>query len=120
MSGVRRVSLLSDDLMFRSQLEAAVVRCGGELRPAAVGGQVGEVDAVFVDLNADSGRRLGFIATLREAQPALSIVAFCHHGEKELREAAMRVGATGCITNGALQAAAVRLCGVRVGGVRRR
>jgi DNA-binding NarL/FixJ family response regulator len=106
----RRVALVSDDLMFRSQLEAAVRRTGGEL--VSVGAQdVPEADALFVDLNRDSPHRLGMIARVREAQPEATIVAFCHHESRDVREAAMRVGASTCITNGSLQSAALRLAG---------
>ena len=112
MPPARTVALLSDDVMFRSQLGAAVKGFGGELLAIGIGEPVPDVDAVFVDLNADSPHRLGFIATLREQRPEQSIVAFCHHGEKELREMAMRVGASSCVTNGALQAVALRLAGV--------
>jgi DNA-binding NarL/FixJ family response regulator len=114
----RRVALLSDDLMFRSQLEAAVTKVGGEMA-AVTAEAVPDVDALFVDLNTDSPHRLGFIATVREQRPALNIVAFCHHGEKQLREAAMNVGASSCITNGALQAVVLRLAGVPVVGTGR-
>jgi DNA-binding NarL/FixJ family response regulator len=112
MSPARTVALLSDDLMFESQLGAAVRGAGGELLAVRIGEPVPVVDAVFVDLNRDSSHRLGFIASLREERPEQSIVAFCHHGEKELREMAMRVGASSCVTNGALQAVALRLAGV--------
>lgn len=112
MTPARRVALLTDDLMFESQLGTAIRGTGGELVRARVGEPVPAVDAVFVDLNRDTPHRLGFIASLREQQPKQSIVAFCHHGEKELREMAMRVGASSCVTNGALQAVALRLAGV--------
>jgi hypothetical protein len=100
--------------MFRSQLEAAVRGGGGELLAARVGEPVPQVKAVFVDLNADPPHRLGLIATLREERPELPIVAFCHHGEKVLREAAMHAGASRCVTNGALQSVALRLAGLPV------
>jgi len=112
MAELRRVALVSDDLMFRSQLEAAVRGGGGELVLAQVGTPVPQAQAVFVDLNADSGHRLGLIAQLREERPGLTIVAFCHHGEKELREGAMHAGASQCVTNGALQSVALRLPGM--------
>ena len=114
MPDPRRVALVSDDLMFRSQLDAAVRRTGGELVVTRTE-EIPDADALFVDLNADSPHRLGLIARVREAQPEATIVAFCHHEAKDLREAAMRVGASTCITNGALQSAAVRLAR-RVGG----
>ena len=106
----RRVALVSDDLMFRSQLEAAVRRTGGALLAARVE-DVPEADALFVDLNRDSPHRLGLIARVRESQPEATIVAFCHHEASDVREAAMRAGASSCITNGALQSAALRLAG---------
>ena len=112
MPPARTVALLSDDLMFQSQLGAAVRGVGGELLSARVGEPAPVVDAVFVDLNQDTPHRLGFIAALREQRPGQMIVAFCHHGEKELREMAMHVGANSCVTNGALQAVALRLAGV--------
>ncbi len=108
----RRVALVSDDLMFRSQLNAAVRRTGGEL-VAARSEEIVDVDALFVDLNSDSPHRLGMIARMREAHPDTPIVAFCHHEARDVREAAMNVGATSCVTNGALQSAALRLAGVR-------
>ncbi|HZS16180.1 MAG TPA: hypothetical protein VFC09_16445 [Candidatus Dormibacteraeota bacterium] len=110
MSDVRRVALVSDDLMFRSQLDAAVRRTGGELVVARTE-DIPVADALFVDLNSDSPHRLGLIARVREARPEATIVAFCHHEAKDVREAAMRVGASTCITNGALQSAAQRLAG---------
>jgi DNA-binding NarL/FixJ family response regulator len=106
----RVVALVSDDLMFRSQLDAAVRRTGGELSVTRTA-DIPEADALFVDLNADSPHRLGLIARVREAHPDATIVAFCHHEAKDVREAAMRVGASTCITNGALQSAALRLAG---------
>jgi DNA-binding NarL/FixJ family response regulator len=110
VSEQRRVALVSDDLMFRSQLDAAVRRTGGELVMARTE-DIPEADALFVDLNADSPHRLGLIARVREARADATIVAFCHHESKDVREAAMRVGASTCITNGALQSAAMRLAG---------
>jgi DNA-binding NarL/FixJ family response regulator len=115
MSEPRRVALVSDDLMFRSQLDAAVRRTGGELVMFRTE-DLPEADALFVDLNSDPPHRLGLIARVREAHPESTIVAFCHHESKDVREAAMRVGASTCITNGALQSAALRLAGRR-GGV---
>ena len=112
MSTVRRVALLSDDLIFRSQLDAAVRRTGGELFTVRAD-EIPEADALFVDLNRDSPHRLGMIARVREAHPDATIVAFCHHESKDVREAAMHVGANSCVTNGALQSAALRLAGAR-------
>jgi DNA-binding NarL/FixJ family response regulator len=114
---VRRVLLVSDDIMFTSQLKAAVEAGGGVLdtaRREAVLDSAPGADAVFVDLNSDTPHRLGLIASLRERDTELRIIAFCHHGDDETRRMAMHVGASSCITNGALQAVAMRLGGVVV------
>jgi DNA-binding NarL/FixJ family response regulator len=108
-----RVALIGDDLMFRSQLAAAVSSWGGTLVTARAG-DVPAADAVFVDLNREPEPRLGAISRLREALPETPIVAFCHHGEKLLRERAMSNGASSCVTNGAIQATALRLAGLPV------
>lgn len=112
MQKLRRVALLSDDLMFRSQLDAAVRSTGGEL-VAVRTEDIPDADALFVDLNSDPPHRLGTIARVREAHPETTIVAFCHHEAKDVREAAMHAGASSCVTNGALQSAALRLAGMR-------
>jgi hypothetical protein len=113
MTPPSRVALLGDDLMFRSQLATAVGSWGGTVLSARAG-EVPEADAVFVDLNREPEPRLGEIARLREALPGVPIVAFCHHGEKVLRERAMSSGASSCVTNGAIQATALRLAGLPV------
>ncbi|HET9052440.1 MAG TPA: hypothetical protein VFO60_12120 [Candidatus Dormibacteraeota bacterium] len=113
----RRIALVSGDLMFRSQLAAALRATHAEL--VAVDGHDvpdAEVDTAFVDLNADRPHRLGLIARLREQRPDVEIVAFCHHGESELRIQAMELGASSCVTNGALQAVALRLGGAGAAG----
>lgn len=112
MALLKRIALLSDDLLFRSQLEAALRRSGGAVLVMGAEDPVPEVEALFVDLNSDATRRLQAIAAARRELPGLRIVAFCHHAEDALRLAAMRAGATRCITNGGLQAAALRLAGI--------
>lgn len=110
------MALVSGDLMFRSQLAAALGRTGADLE-VVTGHELpdAEFDTTFVDLNADTPHRLGMIARLREQRPAMEIVAFCHHGEKDLRVQAMQLGASSCVTNGALQSVALRLAGMRAG-----
>lgn len=110
----KRLALVSGDLMFRSQLAAALRTTGAALE-AFTGHEVPdrEFDTTFVDLNADTPHRLGLIARLREAYPGMEIVCFCHHAEDELRVQAMRLGASSCITNGALRSVALRLAGKR-------
>jgi hypothetical protein len=109
------LALVSDDLMFASQLGAAMTRVGGSCA-LVIGERVPESDAVFVDLNRDPETRLALIAELRGARAGLTIVGFCHHGERELRRRALAQGATRVINNGALQAVALRLAGVDVRG----
>jgi ActR/RegA family two-component response regulator len=107
--------LVSDDLMFASQLNAAMTRVGGSCA-LVVSERIPPADAVFVDLNRDAENRLALIAELRGGQPGLTIVGFCHHGERVLRRRALDFGATRVINNGALQAAALRLAGINVHG----
>jgi DNA-binding NarL/FixJ family response regulator len=104
-------ALVSDDLMFASQLQAAMRRAGGSLA-LVVGDAVPQTDAVFVDLNRDTDRRIELISTLRGARPQVSIVGFCHHAERRLRRRALAAGATRIVNNGALQVVALRLAGV--------
>jgi DNA-binding NarL/FixJ family response regulator len=106
----RTVALVSDDLMFASQLQVAMRRVGGACA-LVVGDAVPDVDAVFVDLNTRADERLDLIARLREQRPDLSIAGFCHHGERVLRRRALAAGATRVINNGALQAVALRIDG---------
>ena len=113
MRSPRSLALVSDDLMFASQLQTAMRRVGGSCA-LVVGDTVPEVDLVFVDLNRDTEARLELIAELRAVHERLPIVGFCHHEERELRRRALAEGATRVINNGALQAVALRLSGVNV------
>lgn len=118
MGSGRSVALVSDDLMFASQLQAAMQRAGGTFA-LVVGDRVPTADAVFVDLNAEQDRRLELVATLRRDRPRAELVAFCHHGERELRRRALAAGATRVINNGALQTVALRLAGIDARSARR-
>ena len=106
-------ALVSDDLMFASQLQAAMRRARGSLA-LVVGDAVPEVATVFVDLNTDHERRISLIAALREQRPSVEIIGFCHHGERALRRRALAAGATRIVNNGALQVVALRLAGINV------
>ena len=106
-------ALVSDDLMFASQLQVAMRRAGGSLAPV-VGDAVPEADAVFVDLNTDHENRIRLIAALRQERPSIEIVGFCHHAERDLRRRALAAGATRIVNNGALQVVALRLSGINV------
>jgi DNA-binding NarL/FixJ family response regulator len=107
------VALVGDDLMFASQLQAAMSAAGGTCA-LVVGERVPASDCVFVDLNRDQEKRLELIAALRYERPQQEIVGFCHHGERALRRRALDAGATRVINNGALQSVALRLTGINV------
>jgi DNA-binding NarL/FixJ family response regulator len=109
----RSVALVGDDLMFASQLQAAMKRVRGSCA-LVVGDRVPAADCVFVDLNRDTERRLELIAELRRERPGQEIVGFCHHGERGLRRRALAAGATRVVNNGALQLVALRLAGMNV------
>ena len=114
MARKRSLALVSDDLMFASQLQGAMARVGGSCA-LVVGDTVPPVDAVFVDLNRDADSHIELIAKLRTERAALPIIGFCHHGERELRRRALAEGATRVINNGALQMVALRLSGLIAG-----
>ena len=114
MSTTQDIVLISSDLMFASRLELAVrasgfrvTRVSGDWTPTPVAG-------VFVDLNADVEDRIEAIRLLRRSVPALPIIGFCNHEEKERRKEAMAAGATQVVTNGGLQGVALRLVGAAV------
>ena len=104
------VAVVSDDLMFSSRLQASMRRAGGDA-VTVIGDDVPSVDTLFVDLNSGAEERLELITRLRRERPALEIVGFCSHGERELRRRALRHGATRVVNNGALQEVALRLSG---------
>ncbi len=108
------MALVGDDLMFASQLQAAMKSAGGSCA-LVVGDRVPAADCVFIDLNRHQEQRLELITTLRLERPAQEIVGFCHHGERALRRRALEAGATRVINNGALQVVALRLVGINVG-----
>lgn len=111
----RSVVLVGDDLMFASQLHAAMSKIGGSCA-LVVSGEIPAADCVFVDLNRQPETRLELIAELRRERPGQEIVGFCHHGERGLRRRALEAGASRVVNNGALQAVALRLVGIHVGG----
>ena len=113
----RSVALVSDDLMFASQLQAAMRRADGTLA-LVVGDAVPQAATIFVDLNNDAERRIELIRTLRGERPLAEIVGFGHHGARELRRRALSAGATRIVNNGALQAVALRLAGFSAGRTR--
>ena len=114
MAPPRSIALVSDDLMFASQLQAAMRRTGGSCA-LVVGEQVPDALVVFVDLNTRTDERIALISSLREQRPEIEIVGFCHHAARQLRRAALAAGATRMVNNGALQTVALRLSGFTAG-----
>ena len=111
MASPGAIALVSDDLMFASQLTTTMRRAGGSAA-VVVGDAVPAVDTVFVDLNAAIEERLELISRLRSERPALDIVGFCGHEERDVRRRALASGATRVINNGTLQIVALRLSGL--------
>ncbi len=108
------VALVSDDLMFASQLSTTMKRAGGSAVRVGEDG-IREADLVFVDLNSSIESRLALISRLRSERPALEIVGFCQHGDLALRRRGRASGATRVVNNGAIQVVALRLSGVTAG-----
>lgn len=113
--GTITVALVSDDLMFASQLSTTMRRAGGSAVQVA-GDAVPDVDLVFVDLNTAVEPRLALIQRLRAERPALEIVGFSHHGDLGLRRRARAAGATRVVNNGSIQAVALRRSGAGAAG----
>jgi hypothetical protein len=109
------IAIVSDDLMFASQLSTTMKRAGGGA-VRVVDDEIPEADLVFVDLNSSIERRLAVISRLRSLHPDLEIVGFCQHGDIALRRRARASGATRVINNGTLQVVALRLSGLRAAG----
>ncbi|MBV8445533.1 MAG: hypothetical protein JOZ92_06420 [Candidatus Dormibacteraeota bacterium] len=113
MTQRRSVSLISDDLLFASRLQAAFRRVGGEFA-LVVGDQVPQTPTIFVDLNSRTDERVATITRLRQERPAVEIVGFCNHDDRALRRRALAAGATRVVNNSALQTVALLLAGYDV------
>jgi DNA-binding NarL/FixJ family response regulator len=109
------VALVSDDLMFASQLGTTMRRAGGSA-VLVTGDSVPDVTLLFVDLNAAVEARLGLIRRLHDERPDLEIVGFSHHGDLALRRRARASGATRVVNNGSIQAVALRRSGAAAAG----
>jgi len=111
MPTVREIALVSDDLIFASRLSHVLGAQGAHV-DRAVGGVVpAGVVAIFVDLNQRAEERISQIAAWRAERPAGTIIGFCHHADHEVRRRAMAAGADQVLTNGGLQAGALRVIG---------
>jgi DNA-binding NarL/FixJ family response regulator len=113
MASPGAVGLVSDDLMFASQLSTSMKQAGGSA-VLVRGETIPDVAMVFVDLNTAVDARLDWISRIRAQHPDLEIVGFCHHGERAQRRRALASGATRVINNGTLREVALRLSGVSV------
>jgi DNA-binding NarL/FixJ family response regulator len=101
------IALVSDDLMFASQLSTTMKRAGGSAVLVA-GDAVPDVDLVFVDLNTAVEPRLALIGRLRSERPGLEIIGFSHHGDLAMRRRARAAGANRVVNNGSIQVVALR------------
>jgi DNA-binding NarL/FixJ family response regulator len=110
------VALVSDDLMFASQLSTTMRRAGGSAVLVAGDAAVPDVDLVFVDLNTAIEPRLVLIQRLRAERPGLEIVGFSYHGDLDLRRRARASGANRVVNNGSIQAVALRRSGAGAAG----
>jgi hypothetical protein len=110
------VALVSDDLMFASQLSTTMRRAGGSAVLVAGDATVPDVDLVFVDLNTAIEPRLVLIQRLRAERPGLEIVGFSYHGDLDLRRRARASGANRVVNNGSIQAVALRRSGAGAAG----
>jgi DNA-binding NarL/FixJ family response regulator len=108
------VVMVSGDLLFASRLRAALA--GVAEVGATRGEELPAAGTVFVDLNEDVDARLELIRALRARQASCRIIGFCQHEERDVRVRAMAAGADQVVTNGALQAAALRLLGAGARG----
>jgi hypothetical protein len=115
MASPGTVALVSDDLMFASQLSTTMRRAGGSAVLVS-GDSIPDVSLVFVDLNSAVEPRLALIGRLHGERPDLEIVGFSHHGDLELRRRARASGATRVVNNGSIQAVALRRSGVSTAG----
>jgi DNA-binding NarL/FixJ family response regulator len=114
MTAIHEIVLISADLMFATRLEAVLRPSGVALRTRPTRWPYESTGAVVVDLNDDAENRLALIADVRARDAAVPIVGFCEHQEKQRRTAAMAAGATQVVTNGSLQAVALRLIGAAI------
>ncbi|GAC1342931.1 MAG: hypothetical protein NVSMB29_15140 [Candidatus Dormibacteria bacterium] len=117
MPALREIALVSDDLIFASRLGQVLGARGGRVARAPQGVVPAGAEAVFVDLNQRTEERIAQIVALRAERPAGTIVGFCHHAEHEVRRRAMAAGADQVLTNGGLQAGALRVTGLSAGPV---
>jgi DNA-binding NarL/FixJ family response regulator len=89
---------LLDDLLFRSKLEAAAAHLGTPLTLAVDAGTVQRPASgwsrVLIDLNLSRGDALAMIRAVRAADPALPIIGYCSHVQRELQEHALAAGCT--------------------------
>ncbi len=104
MTGCRSLMTVSDDLLFRSRVDAvvehveqkvAVCRRVEDLPPGSV---------VVLDCNRDVAGRIAFIAQLQQDHaPDLVTLAVCSHVDAATRATMKRAGVSVICTNGSMQ-----------------
>ena len=99
MGRSRQVGLITDDLIFQSQIEGPVTRHGAMLAVSSSDFLPPESELIFVDLNREADARLEYIRNLRRENAEAVIVGFCEHENRATRIRGMENGASQVVTN---------------------
>ena len=95
-----RVLVVADDLFFRSKIEATLGALGFSPHGVATAEQLLQAFAeenyrmAVVDLNGSMIDSLQSIRRIRQKMPAVTILGFCSHIQKELEQQAYAAGCT--------------------------
>lgn len=102
------VLAIVEEMTFRSKLETAAAQLGVHLRVATDAASIlaqaagGGWERVILDLQLTSSDPLALLQALRRAQPALPIVGYCSHVERELQAQAQAAGCTQVVARSTL------------------
>jgi DNA-binding NarL/FixJ family response regulator len=100
------VIFLSSDLVFSSRLAAAGKRLGlsvsaiSSIDAAAERVETDSIDLVIYDLSAAGSNVAALVASLRQRQPNLAIVAYAPHVHEDRLRAATEAGCNEVLTRG--------------------
>ena len=96
----RRVGLLTQDLLVRSRVEAALVIGPAKVETVAGDELDEEFDLLLVDLNRNWEQRLSWLGRTAATWPAVEVICFGPHTEMaQLSSRARAAGATSCVAN---------------------
>ncbi len=88
-----KIVALAGDLVSKSKIREGLAGRAHQLTFISTVSQIREAELLVVDLDA-AGEPLKFIAGARALAPALQIIAFGPHVNKELLDGALAAGAT--------------------------